>query len=120
VAGSLPTLIDFYEQHQDDDRFEILAFHDASAKTLEELDENCRTPKEKYWGGRDLPFPVLLDDSGVTIEQFGINAFPTMILVDPEGRLVGQTHGVEELKEKLGMTTRPAEGEIVEREDAGD
>lgn len=103
MSGSLPGLIDFYEQHGGDERFELLAFHDKSAKTFEELDSNCVVPKKKYWGDRELPFPVLLDASGTTIEQFGIRAFPTMILVDPEGRLVGQTHGVDDLKAKLGL-----------------
>ena len=34
----------FYEKHQDErDRFEILAFHDGTAKTFEELDRKTRT-----------------------------------------------------------------------------
>jgi len=103
VGGSLPTLIDFYEEYGDDDRFEILAFHDDSVKSLEELDEKLVKIKKKYWKGRDLPFPVLHDSTGETIGQFGIRAFPTMILVDPEGKLVGMTHGVDELKSKLGI-----------------
>jgi hypothetical protein len=100
----LPDLIDFYEEYADDDRFEILAFHDASAKSFEELDEKTASAKATHWDGRDLPFPVLLDDSGATIKQFGINAFPTMILVDPDGKLVGKTRGVDDLKAKLGIS----------------
>jgi len=98
----LPELIDFYEQHGDDERFEILAFHDASVKTLAELDEKLVSVKEKHWGGRDLPFPLLIDGTGKTIEQFGVRAFPTMILIDPEGRLVGQA-SLESLKHELGL-----------------
>jgi len=81
--------MEFYNEHPDDDRFEIIAFHDARAKTFEELDEKCAAPREKYWGGKDLPFPILLDSSGATIRQYDISAFPTLILFDPEGRLVG-------------------------------
>ena len=99
----MPGLIDFYEQHGGDERFEILAFHDGTAKTFEELDEKTAKAKERFWDGRDLPFPVLLDASGATIEQFGIKAFPTMILVDPEGRLVSQTHGTDELARRAGL-----------------
>lgn len=102
MAGSLPGLIDFYEHHGDDERFEILAFHDASVKSLAELDEKLVSVKKNHWGGRDLPFPVLHDNTGATIEQFGVRAFPTMILVDPEGRLVGQAH-LDDLKRKLGI-----------------
>ena len=115
----MPGLIDFYEQYGDDERFEILAFHDGSVSDFAELDEKVASAKEKYWGGRDLPFPVLLDASGSTIKQFGIRAFPTMILVDPEGRLVGSTYGVKDLKEKLGIVdevTPEADGPFDESE----
>jgi cytochrome c-type biogenesis protein len=111
----LPGLIDFYEQYGDDERFEILAFHDGSVKDFAELDEKTAGAKEKYWSGRDLPFPVLLDASGDTIEQYGIHAFPTMILVDPDGKLVSKTHGVDDLKSKLGITDPPPSGD----DDAG-
>ncbi len=92
--------MEFYNEHPDDDRFEIIAFHDASAKSFEELDEKCAAAKEKYWGGQDLPFPILLDSTGQTIKQYDISAFPTLILFDPEGRLVGQAT-LDTLKEAL-------------------
>ena len=99
----MPHLIDFHEAHKDDDRFAIIAFHDASAKDFAELDRQTAEAKKKYWKGRDLPFPVLLDSTGKTIKQFGIRAFPTALLIDPEGNLVGRATGTEELKEKLGI-----------------
>jgi hypothetical protein len=87
----LPHLIDFYEDHKADrDKFEILAFHDAQAKNFDELDSKLEPIIKNAWSGRPLPFPILLDSTGETIEKFGISAFPTMILIDPEGRLVGQ------------------------------
>ena len=92
--------MEFYNEHPDDDRFEIIAFHDASAKTFEELDEKCATAKEKYWGGKDLPFPIFLDSTGATIKQYEITSFPTMILFDPQGRLVGHAR-LETLKDAL-------------------
>jgi hypothetical protein len=46
------------------------------------------------WHGRSLPFPILLDaqngQRGATVAAYGIQAFPTTILIDPEGKLVGQ------------------------------
>lgn len=96
----MPKLIEFYNENRNDGRFEIIAFHDASAKTFDELDEKCAAPKEKYWGGKDLPFPVLLDSTGKTIRQYDISAFPTLILFDPEGRLVGRAR-LETLIEAL-------------------
>ena len=93
-------MIDFYEEHGDDDRFEIIAFHDASAKTLSELDTKLGPIKERHWKNRDLPFPILMDSTGKTIKQFEISAFPTIILIDPEGRLVGKAK-LETLKKAL-------------------
>ena len=85
----MPRLAEFYEK-QKSDRFEIPAFHDASVKDFAELDEHLADVKEKRWKGHDLPFPILLDASGATMKQYGIHAFPTTILIDPEGRLVGE------------------------------
>jgi hypothetical protein len=95
----LPHLIDFYEDHAADrDRFEILAFHDAQAKTFAELDPKLAPIIKNAWGGRPLPFPILLDSTGETITSYGIHAFPTMLLIDPDGKLVGEA--TEEVLEK--------------------
>lgn len=90
----MPRLADFYEKEKSD-RFEILAFHDASVKNFAELDEKLAAVKEKHWKGRDLPFPILLDESGETVKQYGIHAFPTTILIDPDGHLVGEATEVD-------------------------
>lgn len=95
----MPHLIDFYDDHQADrDQFEILAFHDSSAKTFAELDPKLEPIIRNVWGGRPLPFPILLDSSGRTVEAYGVRAFPTMLLIDPEGKLVGEAS--EEVLEK--------------------
>ncbi len=94
-------MIDLYESHKKDgDKFEILAFHDGTAKDFAELDKNLPRTRKRYWGGRDLPFPVLLDATGQTIKDWGVRAFPTMLLIDPEGKLVGEV-SEEELEKKL-------------------
>jgi hypothetical protein len=85
----LPALIDLYEEHAEHrDRFEIIAFHDAQAKSFAELDPKLEKIIERYWQGRPLPFPIFLDETGKTIEGYGIRAFPTTILIDPSGNLV--------------------------------
>ncbi len=96
----MPKLIEFYNENADDNRFEIIAFHDASVKDFVEYDTRVQTAKDKYWDGEDLPFPVLLDATKATITQYGISAFPTMVLFDPEGRLVGKG-SLDLLKEAL-------------------
>ena len=84
-------MIDFYEEHREHRRlFEVLAFHDASAKSFAELDPKLATFRANLWKGRDLPFPVLLDATGATIKAYGITAFPTTVLIDPQGKLVGE------------------------------
>jgi hypothetical protein len=97
----LPGLIDLYEAHKDHrDKFEILAFHDGTVKDFADLDKKLERPRQAYWGGRDLPFPILLDATGQTIKDWGIRAFPTTVLIDPDGKLVGEA-GEQELEAKL-------------------
>jgi hypothetical protein len=94
-------LIDLYEAHKNNrDKFEILAFHDGTVKDFAELDKNLESPRKRFWRGRDLPFPILLDATGETVKNWGIHAFPTTLLIDPEGKLVGEARE-EELEEKL-------------------
>ena len=60
---------------------------------------------EKRWKGKSLPFPILLDASGATVKSYGIQAFPTLVLIDPEGRVVkGGSEALlaEKLKESGG------------------
>lgn len=87
---SMPSWIKFAEEHKaDKDRFLILAFHDPSIKSLAALDEQIKAKKfeEKSWGGKPLPFPILLDTTGQTIKSYGIGGFPTAIVIDPEGKV---------------------------------
>lgn len=79
----------FYEKHRAQRaRFEILAFHDATAGSLKELDRKLERVVKHVWGGKTLPFPVLLDKTGATVREWGIRAFPTTVLIDPQGRVV--------------------------------
>ena len=42
--------MDFYDRHKDErDRFEIIAFHDGTAKTFEDLDQKTKDGQEKVW-----------------------------------------------------------------------
>ena len=89
VQRSLPAWIDFYEDHAADrDKFEVLAFHDYQATDFDQLDEKLKPLIATTWRGRPLPFPILLDTTSETIRSFGVRAFPTVLVVDPEGRLV--------------------------------
>jgi cytochrome oxidase Cu insertion factor (SCO1/SenC/PrrC family) len=101
VVRSLPSLVDFYEEYESDrDKFEIIAVHVQHARDLADYDEKMKHVIKNIWHGKDLPFPVLLDPTKKTMDAFGIQSFPTTILIDPSGNLVG--HATEaDLEKKL-------------------
>jgi thiol-disulfide isomerase/thioredoxin len=92
IHQSLPELAKFYEEHAADrDRFEILAICNTSqekALTAEAYTKLAGPVVKKIWNGKPLPFPVLIDGEGKTSGVYGIQSWPTTILIDPEGRLV--------------------------------
>jgi hypothetical protein len=101
-------LIDFYELHKDArTQFEIVAFHVGNEKTLEEIDKNLASFRQLYWFDRQLPFPSLTDFTGKTAKLYGVAAFPTTVLIDPEGKLVGNATE-EHLEAKLPRVTMAA------------
>jgi hypothetical protein len=67
----------------------VIAIHDKSVQSFAELDKKLAKIKERYWQGKDLPFPVLLDATGKTEELYEIRGHPTGLLIDPDGKLVG-------------------------------
>ena len=105
MGGSLPRLMALYEEYGDlRDRFEILAFHEKNVKSFEDLDAKMAERKVvERWGGKTLPFPILLDATGETQERYGIEGFPTNVLIDPEGRIVkgGSEKMLEERLEEI-------------------
>ena len=105
-----------YEKHDSlRDRFEVLAFHDATAKTFEELDQRLKLVIEKRWGGKSLPFPILLDSTGATVKTFGIRAYPTNVLIDPEGRILHEQSEIRSRKERFVEFTPTVAGEYRRR-----
>jgi hypothetical protein len=87
----LPALIGFYEDYgAHRDKFEILAIHDDAAKSFADLDQKLAPIKKKFWQGKDLPFPILLDGKKKTHTMYGIRSWPTGLLIDPKGKFVGE------------------------------
>ena len=90
----MPELMRFWDNHVEfRDRFEILAFHDSTVKTLEDLETKLRPIKDEFWEGHPPPFPVLMDNTGMTLRRYGISGFPTLVLIDPQGNIVDSTVG---------------------------
>ncbi|PQO40829.1 TlpA disulfide reductase family protein [Blastopirellula marina] len=104
VEHSLPQLTKFYEEHAADrDQFEILAICNTEheeARTIEAYDQATEEFVEKLWQGKRLPFPVLIDGEGKTSGVYGIQGWPTQLLIDPAGHLV-QRGDLMMLEEKL-------------------
>lgn len=97
--------MEFYEEHKDQrDQFTILAFHEPGVKSLDELDKKLAPIVKKLWKGKELPFPIVLDSTGKTLKSYGVRAFPTLVLIDPEGKIalveVGAAGGVEKMLEQ--------------------
>jgi len=91
----LGEMIDFYEDHSADlDKFEIIAFHDGTVKDFAEMDAKTEHTRKTLWQGRSLPFPIVLDaqsgEHGATVGRYEIKTFPTSLLIDPTGKLVGE------------------------------
>jgi thiol-disulfide isomerase/thioredoxin len=109
LKRGLPKLVKFYEDHQAQrDRFEILAFcvdPDGEVKSMAEVDHRLEPIVRHVWGGKVLPFPILLDPTFQTWERFGLLGMGDVLLFDPEGRRVKGDETV--LAEKLGQAGRP-------------
>ncbi len=94
LGKELPELMAFYEAHKgQQDRFEILAFccdFSETLKSIPALEKHIAAVKKSVWGGKDLPFPVLLDNTFQTYERFGLegSGVSIVLLIDPEGNLV--------------------------------
>jgi peroxiredoxin len=94
LGKDLPELMEFYEVHKTRrDQFEILAFctdFSESIPDIAALDRHIAAVKKAVWGGKDLPFPVLLDNTFQTYERFGLegSGVPVYLLIDPDGKLV--------------------------------
>ena len=97
----MPELIAIHNDYKDHhDKFQILSIHDNSVKSFQELDPKLLPLKKKFWQDQDLPFPILLDTEGKTEAMLKISAHPTGLLIDPEGKLVGEAQA-SDLEAKL-------------------
>jgi len=98
----MPHLMAIYDAFSDRGLI-VIGIHDDSVESIDELDEKLTKVREKIWMGRDLNFPIALDGGGETqivgtdIEVCGattaayrISSFPTTVLIDPDGKVIGR------------------------------
>ena len=71
------------------DNYQILAYHDATAKSFQEMEEKLAKHGDCHWNPHDIPFPLLLDaQENGTVKSWGVAGEPIAMLFDTEGRYV--------------------------------
>jgi len=112
--AEMPKLIELHEEFSKDG-LTIIAIHDDSLNSTQELSEKLKEISTERWGGKSIPFPIALDGGGETKIQgidtrvrgattaaYGITMWPTKLLINNDGKLVGQFHyNSEEDRKKL-------------------
>jgi len=92
VQEGIPKLVAFCAENRDSqDRFVVLGVHENGVPemiTVEDLRQKIASLRNEKWGGKSLPFTILLDQTGETVKAWGISGYPTTAIIDPDGRLV--------------------------------
>ncbi|HVW02458.1 MAG TPA: redoxin domain-containing protein [Planctomycetaceae bacterium] len=96
-----PDLVKLREKYKDQGLV-VLAIHDASLKTLEELNAKMDPLLANVFRGSVPELPMALDGAGEknVCDAYGIYAVPAVILIDKRGQVVRRYHhaGVPELE----------------------
>ena len=103
----------------------VIGIHDDSAADIGDLDQKLKFCREHEWWGRDVPYLVALDGGGktriegtdidvrgATTAAYGINSFPTGILIDRDGTVVSDfapnsPEGINQIRRLLGLPPSP-------------
>jgi len=89
---TMPQLIELHDLYAERG-LTIIAIHDNSVRSVPELEAEIDEARRLYWGRRDLPFPVGIDNGpgrGVAHEAYGVNEWPTTIVIDRQGNVAGK------------------------------
>ena len=98
--ASMPVLMELHEKFADKG-LAIVGVHvdaDGEVDTAAKLDQKIAGYKKEVWKGKDLPFPNALTsgkrddatgDRGGIAAKYGIRSYPSTILIDREGKVVG-------------------------------
>jgi thiol-disulfide isomerase/thioredoxin len=102
-VAEMPKLIRFYQEHAAErSRFEIVAIHSPDGKSFSGIHDAYEKLTQKVWSGQSLPFPLVFDSTGATHKRWGIEVYPTTLLLDPSGRLVGEGT-IDDLARRAGL-----------------
>ncbi|MBN2020904.1 MAG: TlpA family protein disulfide reductase [Sedimentisphaerales bacterium] len=101
-VAEMPKLIDLHEKYSDKGLI-IIGIHDDSISSVKVLEEKIEQLSKKHWKDRKLPFAIALDGGGkckiestnqtakgATTAAYGIQAWPTTVLIDKQGKVVDE------------------------------
>ncbi len=83
--AEIPILNSIYEELHDDGLVVLGITAEENAVVQDFLSE------------RPISYPVVLDEYGSLSNRYSIQAYPTLVMIDPEGNLVDRTTGLDPL-----------------------
>jgi thiol-disulfide isomerase/thioredoxin len=89
---TMPQLIELHDLYAEQGVV-IIGIHDNSVKSVSELETELTEARQLYWGRRDVPFAVGIDsgpERGAVHEAYGIDQWPTTIVIDRAGNVAGK------------------------------
>jgi len=124
-VNGMPKMFALYDEYHDQG-LEVIGVHvdlgeneETPVTTVAELDKRLAQIRKEKWSGRDVPYPTALvlgtptpygeatenKAQGAAAAAYGVIGYPTYILIDRAGRVVGQFNpndeGIKLLKQKL-------------------
>ena len=92
LARGIPKMMEFYEKNsKSKSKFEIVGVcidFSGEIDRMEKLNKAMSSIETNVWKGKTIPLPIVLDNTFTTWERYGIPGLGTVVLIDPEGRLV--------------------------------
>jgi len=92
LARGIPKMIDFYEKNSKfRERFEVIGLcidFTGEIDAMLKLDKALSSVETNVWKGKKISFPIVLDNTFNTWERYGIPGLGTVILIDPDGKIV--------------------------------
>jgi thiol-disulfide isomerase/thioredoxin len=108
-AGPMPKLKKLQEKYNDKGLV-IVAIHADSLNSVKDLEEKLYRINNDYWQDITIPFAVALDGGGVckiegstksaqgaTTAAYGVLSWPTMVLIDKQGKIVKEFNPDEDV-----------------------
>jgi thiol-disulfide isomerase/thioredoxin len=98
----IPELIDLHEKYHDKGLV-IIGIHTDSMNSVEDLEKEINKLSKERWDDRKIPFAIALDgggkckiertkltSNGATTAAYGIQGWPTIVLIDKQNKVVDQ------------------------------